>query len=91
MEQKFKLGDVVRLKSGGPLMTVNTLHPTEFIHTIWFKEDGSFEVGTFHEDALRGLFRHEQKNDVYIFNGEIEIERVVSDALLKIISQPIGK
>ena len=26
MEDKFKIGDVVQLKSGSPLMTINSLH-----------------------------------------------------------------
>lgn len=55
---KFKSGDVVTLKSGGPLMTVDGymgLVPgveTKTVRCKWFIGNKS-ENGNFHEDALK--------------------------------------
>ncbi len=61
MEPKFKIGDVVVLKSGGPVMTINKEIPTidsrlnrifsGAYECIWFIGDNS-NSGTFHQDAL---------------------------------------
>jgi uncharacterized protein YodC (DUF2158 family) len=32
----FKIGEVVQLKSGGPLMTVDNINPHDMINCIWF-------------------------------------------------------
>lgn len=45
---KFKIGDVVILKSGGPLMTVYTME--ELCGCIWFPEEGA--------EPLRDAFAH---------------------------------
>ena len=42
MADKFKVGDLVRLKSGGPIMTVYTIDDDD-IHTNWFTDDGKEE------------------------------------------------
>lgn len=62
MEPKFKIGDVVSLKSGGPKMTITV---AENIHavtrkkmpfkgvvtTVWFVENNKYEA-KFPQDAL---------------------------------------
>lgn len=51
--QKFKKGDTVRLKSGGPLMTVesyNIENETEVL-CVWFKDNERLD-GYFDEDTL---------------------------------------
>jgi uncharacterized protein YodC (DUF2158 family) len=47
MANKFKLGDVVQLKSGGPKMTVNRLlgADNQLLGCSWF-------LGTFNPDAV---------------------------------------
>jgi len=42
MELKFELGDVVRLKSGGPAMTVNRVktETENMVETVWFDTAG---------------------------------------------------
>lgn len=47
MANQFKIGDVVRLKSGGPKMTVNQLlgRDNQLLGCSWF-------LGTFNPDAV---------------------------------------
>jgi uncharacterized protein YodC (DUF2158 family) len=53
---EFKAGDVVRLKSGGPKMTVTKVgnngfgHPTVWVS--WFGEKNKEEGSTFTPDSL---------------------------------------
>jgi uncharacterized protein YodC (DUF2158 family) len=50
----FKVGDTVRLKSGGPTMTVeNTgdFHGKPFVNCVWF-EKSKCERGQFPPEAL---------------------------------------
>lgn len=47
----LKPGDVVRLKSGGPPMTVNALEDRRFVWTIWF-DHGRQGAARFDRDAL---------------------------------------
>ena len=42
-----KNGDVVRLKSGGPLMTVIENDPTQGIRCCWFSKDEEIKVQAF--------------------------------------------
>jgi len=53
---KFETGDVVRLKSGGPKMTVQeiTQDEDEYIECIWF-EEGNKMMDTFHPDTLEKI------------------------------------
>lgn len=51
MANKISAGDTVRLKSGGPTMTVNSVRPRhgkEYAHCSWFvdseKHDGAFPL-----------------------------------------------
>ena len=64
IEQKFKVGDVVTLKSGSPKMTVSEINYklrygtgnvdvfTGFVNCTWFLEDVLKEA-TFHQDVLQ--------------------------------------
>lgn len=47
---EIKLGDTVRLKSGGPLMTVNWMGGK--VTCVWFIDD-KFNSATLHREALR--------------------------------------
>lgn len=62
MEPKFKIGDIVRLISGGPDMTINKLKfecigesdkykPSGYYECVWFEEN-QLSHFTFHEDTL---------------------------------------
>jgi uncharacterized protein YodC (DUF2158 family) len=46
----FNIGDVVQLKSGGPLMTVDNIDPHDMINCMWFdgreKKSGVFPAAT---------------------------------------------
>ena len=54
MEQKFKPGDIVRLKSGGPKMTVIKYDPAQGADLTcqWFEKDSQFKEKSFNQDAL---------------------------------------
>ncbi|HEV3110067.1 MAG TPA: DUF2158 domain-containing protein [Candidatus Binataceae bacterium] len=45
MADGFQVGDVVKLKSGGPLMTIEEIDGDR-AHCLWFKGDKR-ETGTF--------------------------------------------
>ncbi|MCK4204258.1 DUF2158 domain-containing protein [Brucella pituitosa] len=47
---KFEVGDTVRLKSGGPLMTVEVINAGN-IRCVWFKK-GDVERGVFNHALL---------------------------------------
>lgn len=54
-KQYYKIGDVVRLKSGGPAMTVVALSPKEDKSRVccgWIGDDGAFHDNWFHVDCL---------------------------------------
>ena len=53
----FKIGDTVKLMSGGPLMTVTgyiaaTSQSTAKVRCPWFDADGNAKSGLFHPDAV---------------------------------------
>ena len=50
----MKLGDLVRIRSGGPLMTVNAIKGDQVV-TIWATEDGRMSSGTFDVTNLTKL------------------------------------
>ena len=56
MATKFKEGDRVRLKSGGPTMTVNGIveNPlgSDLIDAAWFDERSKLNSGQFSAEAL---------------------------------------
>lgn len=49
---KFKVGDTVRLKSGGPLMTVSVAQHDDDTWCTWFDERGKREEATFNAATL---------------------------------------
>jgi len=58
---KFRVGDVVRLKSGGPKMTIEDIKPDrldwfyrtkDFITCIWYDRDGTLRRETFEDKVL---------------------------------------
>jgi len=52
-KKKYKIGDIVRLKSGGPSMTVRgfTSELEELLECQWFAGD-KLQFGVFHPDAV---------------------------------------
>ena len=48
----FKVGDPVRLKSGGNLMTVEALLPTGYVRCQWFDEKRVLKNGRFPSESL---------------------------------------
>jgi uncharacterized protein YodC (DUF2158 family) len=50
----MKLGDLIRIRSGGPLMTVNAINGDQVV-TIWATEDGRMSSGTFNVTNLTKL------------------------------------
>lgn len=48
----FKIGDVVRLKSGGPNMTVDEIMDDNFVICIWFNPKQEKLRQKFHQDQL---------------------------------------
>lgn len=48
----MKVGDVIRLKSGGPQMTVNQLHSDSTVECFWFDSNDIRLHGNFAPDAL---------------------------------------
>jgi len=52
-EKEFKVGDIVRLKSGGPKMTVTEIDDEEdLFHCRWFADNKQPENGLFEADTL---------------------------------------
>ena len=51
MPQAFEAGAVVRLKSGGPRMTLTSVDDEGYVRTAWFG-GAAEEHGYFHLDAL---------------------------------------
>lgn len=60
MSEKFKVGDVVRLKSGGPDMTVTSVDPVDYVHSVrkdlascsWFDAKAVLQKGRFQDAEL---------------------------------------
>jgi len=54
MEDQFKIGDLVKLKSGGPAMTVRELRADEEVLCEWFDKN-VYSKEIFHQAQLREL------------------------------------
>lgn len=56
MAKKWKPGDVVRLASGGPDMTVQTVNEkkggAELVFCVWFNQDGKVVENCFPPETL---------------------------------------
>jgi len=52
---KFQVGDVVRLKSGGPLMTVQQATYADNIMCTWFGENNKRMTEGFHPRTLQNV------------------------------------
>jgi uncharacterized protein YodC (DUF2158 family) len=58
MPDSFKPGDVVRLKSGGPAMTVTQLNSAVMENGAdcqWFDSKDKLKRGVFSQDALKSV------------------------------------
>jgi uncharacterized protein YodC (DUF2158 family) len=55
----FKPGDLVQLKSGGPVMTVNAIMSVERLQCTWFGGK-KLESGVFHVEALQAATNTEK-------------------------------
>ena len=49
---RIRVGDLVRAKSGGPLMAVIQVCENE-VACVWFARDGAEQSGTYRPEALR--------------------------------------
>jgi uncharacterized protein YodC (DUF2158 family) len=56
-EPRFKPGDVVQLRSGGPLMTVMSVGSEGDCRCVWFTEEALSPGFSFSEAALIGRHR----------------------------------
>jgi uncharacterized protein YodC (DUF2158 family) len=52
MKTHFKKGDTVKLKSGGPKMTIEFITCFDTIMCVWFDKQEHKQKGTFYEEAL---------------------------------------
>ena len=49
---EFKVGDTVRLKSGGPLMTIDQIDPQSGIWCTWFDDKNKRQTDSFKAAVL---------------------------------------
>lgn len=52
MSERFQVGDVVRLKSGGPKMTVSMIDNDGLVHVKWFDGEVKVQQNYFASAAL---------------------------------------
>ena len=52
---ELKRGDVVRLKSGGPIMTVGKVSSDGEVICAWFNHAEDVKREVFHQDLLEGV------------------------------------
>lgn len=64
--ENFKKGDVVKLKSGGPAMTLNGYDPKEggkAVCVVWFTKDNQFKSEWVDIKSLRHVSAKEIQNE----------------------------
>lgn len=73
---EFKVGDLVKLKSGGPVMTVESVYPDEIeggeiAGCVWFEQTGKKQ--TAERQAFQsGVLEHCQKPALGVASGRIK-------------------
>jgi len=60
--QEFETGDIVRLKSGGPKMTVADIHISGSVHCQWFAGSKSSD-GYFPPESLIKIEEQDEENE----------------------------
>ena len=58
-EEKYKTGDLVKLRSGGPVMTVQSLN-SDLVRCLWFAGK-KLEEGYFQVESLEPADKEEKK------------------------------
>ncbi len=59
-ERKFSIGSIVKLLSGGPVMTINDIDlKTSFMKCVWFSNGNCVSEFSFCPDALRNVYEWE--------------------------------
>ena len=70
--EPFRVGETVRLRSGGPLMTVTQImhfdwQGEDFVDPMipcwWFNEIGELQGDRFHKDTIESVVRQEALTD----------------------------
>ena len=51
--KEFEIGDVVVLKSGGPLMTIESFDENNRLYCVWFDKDGNQQFNYFIKETVR--------------------------------------
>lgn len=58
---QYGAGDLVVLKSGGPVMTVKGMYPNgHMVSCVWFVADGSLKAEAFDVRCLRHIVKGDQ-------------------------------
>jgi uncharacterized protein YodC (DUF2158 family) len=52
MMEQVKVGQIVKLRNGGPPMTVNQILWDDMIECMWFDKDDNLHKEKFHQSAL---------------------------------------
>lgn len=53
-QDEYTIGEVVQLKSGGPLLTVQRLDPENmYVQCVWFDGDSKLQQGNFKSYTLK--------------------------------------
>lgn len=68
MATEWKSGDLVKLKSGGPLMTIQSknANASSYFNCVWFDSDEKPNKESFHADTLEEAVNENVSIDVKI-------------------------
>ncbi len=50
---ELKIGDVVRMRSGGPTMTVKHVDPDGAVHVVWFDSEDHLQQAKVKPDTIK--------------------------------------